>query len=88
MRALQPAPIDAISRLKSARAILDRTVDVTGAGYLLIMFVPGTDIVMRSFKGLDSKSECIAAAAEVAGMMQNQIELFKAAETPDAPNGN
>lgn len=80
-----PLPaLDTITRLKLARSILDKTVDETGAGYLLIMFLPGTDTMLRSFKGLDTPEECVAAVAEVAGMMQAHADTLKPGATPPA----
>lgn len=73
--------LDDVTRLKMARGILDQTVDAVGAGYILIMFKPGTDMMLRSFKGLDTPEECVAAAAEVAGMMQRHAATLK----PGAP---
>lgn len=75
------APLDDVTRLKMARGILDQTVDAVGAGYILIMFKPGTDMMLRSFKGLDTPEECVVAAAEVAGMMQRHAQSLK----PGAP---
>lgn len=79
-------PLDNITRLKMARGILDQTVDAVGAGYLLVMFVPGSDVVLRSFKGLDTAEECAAMVAEVGGMMNQKIGQLKAG-TP-APKHN
>lgn len=70
--------LDTPTRLKLARGIIDRTCQETGAGYLLIMFVPGTDLVLRSFKGLDSPEECAATVAEVAGLLQPHVDAMKA----------
>jgi hypothetical protein len=74
------ASLDPVTRLKLARGILDQTADATGAGYILIMLVPGTDLVLRSFKGLDSPEECVAAAAEVAGMLQQHVNKLKSGQ--------
>lgn len=63
-------------RLKLARSILDRTCIECGAGYVLLMFVPGSDQVLRAFRGLDTPQECIAAAAEVAGMLKLHIDAL------------
>lgn len=72
-------PLDTVTRLKLVRNIVDRTCIETGAGYLLIMFVPGSDMMLRSFRGLDSPEECIAAAAEVAGMLRPHVERLTGA---------
>lgn len=69
-----PIQLDTVTRLKLARSILDRTCIETGAGFVLIMFVPGTDMVLRAFRGLDSPEECIAATAEVAGMLKPHVD--------------
>lgn len=61
--------LDTPTRLKLARKIVDDTCHVTGAGYLLIMFVPGSDLVMRSHYGLDTPEECQACVNEVAGLL-------------------
>lgn len=66
--------LDTPTRLKLARSILDKTCIETGAGYVLVMFVPGTDIMLRAFRGLDTPEECIAAAAEVAGMLKPHVD--------------
>lgn len=75
-----------IERLKLARGILEKTCDGVGAGYLLIMFLPGTDLMLRSFKGLDTPEECVAAAAEVAGMLKPHVDRLTG-KTP-TPIGN
>ena len=36
---------------------------------MLIMFVPGTDTVLRSFRGLDTPEECIAAIKDTAQLL-------------------
>lgn len=66
--------LDTPTRLKLARSIVDRTCTETGAGFVLIMFVPGTDLVLRAFRSLDTPEECIAAAAEVAGMLKPHVD--------------
>jgi hypothetical protein len=78
-----------IERLRAAREEIDRTCRMTGAGYLLVMFVPSTDMVMRSFAGIDSVEEAKALANEVIILMarhgQNLIEKEKAQNaTPPA----
>lgn len=69
-----PIPLDTVTRLKLARSIVDRTCTETGAGFVLIMFVPGTDTVLRAFRGLDTPDECIAVTAEVAGMLKPHMD--------------
>lgn len=69
-----PIELDTITRLKLARSILDKTCIETGAGFVLIMFVPGTDTVLRAFRGLDTPEECIAAASEVVAMLRPHVD--------------
>lgn len=66
--------LDTETRLKLARSILDRTCTETGAGFVLVMFVPGTDIMLRAYRGLDTPEECVAAVAEVAGMLKPRVD--------------
>lgn len=66
--------LDTPTRLKLARGILDQTCVETGAGYVLIMFVPGTDLVLRSYRGLDTPEECTAAIVELGGMLKAHAE--------------
>lgn len=70
--------LDTLTRLKLARSILDKTCIETGSGYVLLMFVPGTDTMLRSFRGLDTKEECVAAVGEVAGMLKPHVDQLEA----------
>ena len=66
------ALLDTPAKLRLARNVLEKTCEATGAGFLLFMFVPGTDTVMRSFRGLDTPDECIAMAKEVVALMRQE----------------
>lgn len=65
--------LDTPAKLRLARGILEKTCETTGAGFLLFMFVPGTDLVMRSFRGLDSPEECVAMAKEVSAILRQHL---------------
>lgn len=78
-------PVDKLpvaERLKLARGIIDKTCTESGAGYLLLMFVPGSDMVMRSFHGIDSRDECRAVSNEVIMLMAKHAETFPKPEKP------
>ena len=77
--------LDTPTRLKLARAILDKTCIETGAGYLLIMFVPGSDLVLRSYKGLDTAAECQAAVNEVVALLRPVAQRMAAQQQSNAP---
>ena len=70
--------LDTEMRLKLARSILDKTCIETGAGYVLLLFVPGTDMMLRSFRGLDTPAECVAATREVAMLLKPHVQALLA----------
>lgn len=75
-------PLDTPTRLKLARDILEHTCRETGAGFVLVMFVPGTDLVMRSFRGLDTPQECVSASREVVNLLTNHAAQLAAKVQP------
>lgn len=81
--------LDTATRLKLARGIMERTCMETGAGFVLMMFVPGTDLVLRSFRGLDTSDEALAAAREIVTLLGNHAaELAKQQSTGVKPLHN
>lgn len=82
--ASEPDQLSVPERLKLARGILDRTCTENGAGYVLLMFIPGTDMVLRSFRGLDTPEECAAAVQEVATLLGQHAGQLKAQATNGA----
>jgi hypothetical protein len=61
--------LDTPTHLKLVRHIFDETIRDCNAGYLLVIFIPGTDTVLRSFHGVDTPQECVALSRDVVTMM-------------------
>lgn len=75
---LDTKPLDAHEKMKLARGILDRTACESGAGFVLIMWVPGSDQIYRAYRGVDSVEECILLSGDVAGLLAKRAEELKA----------
>lgn len=74
--------LDAVQRLKLARGILDETCTAVGAGYLLVMFVPGSDNVMRSIHGIDTKEEAQALLNDVVAFVSQHAQKIQPPQPP------
>jgi len=81
-------PLTAEQRMRLARGILDRTCIEVNAGYLLVMFLPGTDLMLRSFRGLDTPLECVAASKEVTALLAAHIKTLTGEEPKALHNEN
>jgi hypothetical protein len=75
-------PLIPVITLKLARAKFEKTLASVGAGHLLFVFLPGSDMMLRSFHGLDTSEECIAMAREVATLMRQEVARIESAKPP------
>ena len=65
--------LDIHTRMTLARRLLDTTAVESGAGYLLVMWVPGSDKIYRSHHGVDTPQEAVALLRDVTDLMKARI---------------